>query len=78
MWPREKVVVHLHGLNLSGQLVGGEGDNHAGFDDTNLDTAHWDCSNTSNFVDILRRRVLNLVRIKFWMKLLRFISKVDL
>ena len=49
-------MVHLHGLNLSGQLVGGEGDDHAGLDDTSLDTAHWDCSNTSNFVNILRIR----------------------
>merc|ERR1719431_2147851 len=38
--------VHLNGLNLSGQHVGGESDDHAGLDDTSLDTAHWHCSNT--------------------------------
>ena len=60
----EGLVVHLHGLDLSGQHVGGEGDDHAGFDDTGLNTTHGDCSNTSNFVDILtlhrmRRRKQN-------------------
>ena len=46
----EGLVVHLHGLDLSGQLVGGEGDDHAGLDDTGLNTTHGDCSNTSDFV----------------------------
>ena len=47
------LVVHLHGLDLSGQLVGGEGDDHAGLDDAGLNTTHRDCSNSSDFVDIL-------------------------
>ena len=42
---REGLVVHLNRLDLSGQ--------HAGLYDTSLDTAHWNCSNTSNFVNIL-------------------------
>ena len=46
----EGLVVHLHGLDLSGQLVGGEGDDHAGLDDSGLHTTHGDCSNTSDFV----------------------------
>ena len=50
----EGLVVHLHGLDLSGQLVGGEGDDHAGLDDSGLHTTHGDCSNTSDFVDILK------------------------
>ena len=29
-------VVHLNGLNLSGQLVRSESDNHTGFDDTRV------------------------------------------
>ena len=29
--------MHLNGLNLSGQLVRSEGDNHTGFDDTSFD-----------------------------------------
>ena len=51
----ERLVVHLHRLDLSGQLVGGEGDDHAGLDDAGLDTAHGHCANTSDFVDILNR-----------------------
>ena len=49
----QRLVVHLHGLDLSGQLVGGEGDDHAGLDDTGLHPAHGNCSDTSNFVHIL-------------------------
>ena len=49
----ERLVVHLHGLDLSGQHVGGEGDDHAGLDDTGLNTTHGDCSNSSDFVNIL-------------------------
>merc|ERR1719454_2257073 len=49
----QRLVVHLHGLNLSGQHAGGEGNDHAGLDDTSLDTTHGNCSNASNFVDIL-------------------------
>merc|ERR1719227_100110 len=49
----ERLVVHLHGLDLSGQHVGGEGDDHAGLDDASLHTTHGHCSNTSDLVDIL-------------------------
>ena len=49
----KRLVVHLHGLDLSGQHVGGEGDDHAGLDDTGLNTTHGDCSNSSDFVHIL-------------------------
>ena len=52
---RERLVVHLNGLDLSGQHVGGEGDDHAGLDDAGLHTTHGHCANTSNFVDVLRR-----------------------
>jgi hypothetical protein len=61
----ERLVVHLHGLDLSGQLVGGESDDHAVHDDSGLDTAHWNCSNTSNFVNILRKRRLKIAKLKF-------------
>ena len=53
----EGLVVHLHGLDLSSQLVGSESNDHAGLDDSSLDTTHWDCSNTSNFVNILDKSV---------------------
>ena len=57
----EGLVVHLHGLDLSGQHVGGEGDDHAGLDDSGLHTTHGDCSNTSDFVDILRKSCMSSV-----------------
>merc|ERR1719510_1074635 len=57
----QRLVVHLHRLDLSGQLVGGEGDDHAGLDDTSLDTAHGDCANTSDLVDILKGKPERLV-----------------
>ena len=49
----QRLVVHLHRLDLSGQHVGGEGDDHAGLDDASLHTTNGHCSNTSDFVDIL-------------------------
>ena len=50
---RQGLVVHLDGLDLSGEVDRGEGDNHAGLDHTSLHTTHGHCSNASNFVDIL-------------------------
>merc|ERR1719367_792750 len=58
---RQRLVVHLHRLNLSGQHVGGEGDNHARLDDASLHTTHGHCSNTSDFVDILEGKSERLV-----------------
>ena len=52
----ERLVVHLHGLDLGGQHVGGEGDDHAGLDDASLNSANGHCSNTSNFVHILEEK----------------------
>ena len=49
----EGLVVHLDGLDLSGDVGGGEGDDHTGLDLTGLDTADGNCSDTTNFVDIL-------------------------
>merc|ERR1712001_492508 len=57
----KRLVVHLHRLHLSGQLVGGEGDDHAGLDDAGLHTTHGHCANTSDFVDILQRKPERLV-----------------
>ena len=68
----EGLVVHLHGLDLSGQHVGGEGDHHAGLDDTGLNSAHGHCSNSSDFVDILGyekftyvKKILNMLNLSF-------------
>merc|ERR1719431_1044063 len=60
------LVVHFDGLDLSGQHVGGESDDHTGLDDTCLHTAHWHCSNTSNFVDILEGKPERLVCGSCW------------
>merc|ERR1719204_1409274 len=57
----ERLVVHLHRLDLSGQHVGGEGDDHTGLDDTSLNSSDWNCSNTSDFVDILEWETERLV-----------------
>jgi hypothetical protein len=39
-------VVHLHRLHLSGDISGGEGDDHTGLQGASLHTAHGYCSNT--------------------------------
>jgi len=49
----EGLVVHLDRFDLSGHIGWGEGDDHTGLDLTSLDTTDWDCSNTTDFVDIL-------------------------
>jgi hypothetical protein len=50
----ESFVVHLDGLNFSGLLDGGEGDDHTGLEDTGLDTADGHCTNTTDLVDVLK------------------------
>lgn len=55
------LVVHLHGLDLSGDVGGGEGDDHTGLDDTSLDTADGHRSNTTDLVDILEGKTQGLV-----------------
>ena len=50
----ERLVVHLNRLDLCGELVRGECDHHARLDDSSLYTAHWNCSNTTDFVNILK------------------------
>ena len=55
------LVVHLDGLDFSGDVGRGECDNHAGLQDTSLDTADGNSSNTTNLVDILERETEGLV-----------------
>ena len=50
----QRLVVHFNRLNLSGQLVRSESYNHAWLENTSLNTTDRDCSNTSNFVNILK------------------------
>lgn len=55
------LVVHLDGLDLSGDTSGGEGDDHAGLDNTGLDTTDGNRANTTDLVDILERKTEGLV-----------------
>jgi hypothetical protein len=57
----ELFVVHLNGLDFSSNTSGGKSNDHAGFDDTGLDTADWHCPNTTNLVNILKRKTERLV-----------------
>merc|ERR1719449_310349 len=57
----ERLVVHLDGLDLGGQHVGGEGDDHPGLDDARLNPTHGNCSNTTDFVNILEGKSERLV-----------------
>merc|ERR1719223_1795363 len=49
------LVMHLDGLDLSGDHGGSEGDDHTGLQDTGLNTTDGHCANTTNLVDILER-----------------------
>ena len=54
-------MVHLHGLDFSGQVVRGKGDDYAGLDDTGLHTSNGHSSNTADLVDVLERQTKGLV-----------------
>jgi hypothetical protein len=55
------LVVHLDGLDFSGDTSGGEGDDHTGLDDTGLDTTDGNRANTTDLVDILKGQAEGLV-----------------
>ena len=55
------LVVHLDGLDFSGDVGGGEGDDHTGLDDTGLDTTDGNCADTTNLVDILEGKTEGLL-----------------
>jgi len=57
----ERLVVHFNRLDLSGKVGWGEGDDHAGLDDTSFNSADGHCSNTSNLVDVLEGKSEGLV-----------------
>lgn len=57
----ELLVVHLNGLNLSGDVGRSEGNDHAGADNTSLDTTDGNCANTGDLVDILEGQTEGLV-----------------
>ena len=47
-------VMHFDGFYFSGDSSWGEGDDHTGLDASGLDTSHWNSSNTSDLVDVLK------------------------
>ena len=49
----EGLVMHFDGLALSGDVHGGEGEDHAGLEDTSFDSADGDSSDTTDLVDVL-------------------------
>jgi len=55
------LVVHLDGLDLSGDTSGSEGDDHTSLDDTGLDTTDGNRANTTDLVDILEGQTEGLV-----------------
>jgi hypothetical protein len=57
----EGFVVHFDGFDFSGDVGGSKGDDHASLDDTGFDSADWDCSDTANFVNVLKRETEGLV-----------------
>lgn len=57
----ELLVVHFDGLDFSGDVGGSEGDDHAGLDDTGLDTTDGHSTDTTNLVDVLERKTEGLV-----------------
>ena len=54
-------MVHFDGLHFSSNGSRGEGDNHSGLNDTSFDTTDWDCSNTTDLVNILEGKTKGLV-----------------
>jgi len=58
---RQRLVVHLHRLDLSGDVAWGEEHDHAGLDGTGLNTAHGNRSNTSDLVDVLEGQTESLL-----------------
>lgn len=57
----ERLVMHFNGLALSGDVHGSEGKDHAGFEDTSLDSADGDSSDTTDLVDVLEWESQGLV-----------------
>jgi len=57
----EGLVVHLDGLNFSGEADRSEGDNHVGLEDTSLNTADGHSADTSDLVDVLKGKTEGLV-----------------
>jgi len=46
--------MHFDGLDFSGDVGRGEGNDHAGLDYTSFNSTDRDCANTTDFVNILK------------------------
>ena len=57
----ELFVMHLNGLDFSGDTSWGKGDDHTGLDDTSLNTTDWHRANTTNLVNILEGKTEGLI-----------------
>ena len=66
------LVVHLDRLDFGGDTSWSEGDDHAGLDDTSLNTTNWDRANTANLVHILEWETERLVG---WTR--RWVDSID-
>jgi hypothetical protein len=49
----QRFVMHFYGFNFSSNHSWGKSDGHTWFEDTGFDSSDWDCSNTTDFVNIL-------------------------
>jgi hypothetical protein len=59
-------VVHLNGLDFSGHVGRGKGDNHTSFDGTGFNTTNRYRTDTTNLVDILERKSEGFVGGSTW------------
>ena len=57
----EGFVMHFDGLALSGDVHGGEGEDHTGLEETSFDSTDGDSSNTTDLVDVLEGKSEGLV-----------------
>lgn len=62
----ELLVMHLDGLDFSGDIGWSEGDDHTGLDDTGLDTTDWYSSDTTDLVNVLKWETERLVGWTDW------------
>ena len=60
------LVVHLDRLDFSGHIRRGKSNNHAGLEDTSLDTADRYRANATNLVDILKGKTKSLISGTRW------------
>jgi len=63
---RERLVVHFNGLDFSGELGWSKSGDDTWSDDTSFDSADRYSSNTTDLVDILKRKTKRLVRGSGW------------